>query len=148
MGFYTAMAAIYGAICYIFVRFFVFLLLIVPHGVLRIGIFNNSKLARIWTKPELFNLLGSNAEASANWSESLAAFLIYLLLLAVIGLLVSFVISFYFSANSIIYSLMRNRVDNTALEEIYTPSEESQTEPAGTEAEAEETQPESETQDD
>ena len=148
MGFYTAMAAIYGTICYIFVRFFVFLLLIVPHGVLRIGIFNNSKLARIWTKPEFFNLLGSNAEASANWSESLAAFLISLLLLAVIGLLVSFVISFYFSANSIIYSLMRNRVDNTAMEEIYTPSEEGQTEPAGTEAESEETQPESETQDD
>ena len=40
--------------------------------------------------------------------------------LIVVGLVVSFVISFYFSVNTIIYSLMRNMVDNTPLEEIYT----------------------------
>jgi hypothetical protein len=148
MGFYTVMAAVYGAICYIFVRFFAFLLLIVPYGVLSIGIFNDSKLVKVWAKPEFFNLLGSSAEVSVNWSESFAAFLVYILLLVVIGLLVSFVISFYFSANTIIYSLMRNRVDNTALEEIYTPSEENQTEPAVTESESKESEPEAETQND
>jgi hypothetical protein len=141
MGFYTAIAAVYGAACYTFVRFFVFLLLMAPHRVLRIGIFNNNKLARIWPKPEFFNLLGLNAQAPANWTESLAAFVIHLVLLAIIGLLVSFVISFYFSANTIIYSLMRNRVDNTGLEEIYTQTEESQIEPGPTEAESEESEP-------
>ena len=45
-----------------------------------------------------------------------------MLLLIAVGLLVSFVINFYFSANTTIYALMRNRVDNTALEDIYTPS--------------------------
>jgi len=144
MGFYTAIAAVYGSICYIFVRFFVFLLLIVPYGVLRIGIFNDSKLAKIWAKPEFFNLLGSNADVTANWAQSLAAFLVYLALLAVLGLLVSFVISFYFSANTIIYSLMRNRVDNTALEEIYTQTEESQNEPVVTEPEESGPEPETE----
>ena len=146
MGFYTAIAAVYGAICYLFVRLFVFLLLIAPHLVLRIGVFNNSKLVRIWARPEFGNLLGSSA-ASANWTESVAGFLIYLLMLAVIGLLASFIISFYFSANTIIYSLMRNRVDNTALEEIYTPSEEGQIEPATTESELE-SEPGSETKND
>jgi hypothetical protein len=37
--------------------------------------------------------------------------------------MVSFVISFYFSANTIIYGLMRKRVDRTALDEIYTDSD-------------------------
>lgn len=148
MGFYTVVAAVYGAICYMFVRFFAFLLLIAPYTALRIGIFDNSKLARIWAKPGFVNLVRSNVDASANWAESLASFLVYLVLLVVIGALVSFIISFYFSANTIIYSLMRNRVDNTALEEIYTQTEESETEPASTESESEEAQPESKTEDD
>lgn len=149
MGFYMLTAAVYGAICYIFVRFFTFLLLIAPHRVLQIGILENSKLARIWPRPEYLNLLGSQAEASANWTESLAAFLVHLLLLAVIGLLVSFVISFYFSANTVIYSLMRNRVDNTALEEIYTLTDENEIEAATAEVEARgESEPESETKND
>jgi hypothetical protein len=103
---------------------------------------------RIWSKPEYLNLLGSQAEASANWTESLAAFLIHLILLAVIGLLVSFVISFYFSANTVIYSLMRNRVDNTALEEIYTLTDENEIEAAAAEVEAKESGPASETKND
>jgi hypothetical protein len=143
MGFYTVVAAVYGAVCYVFVRFFAFLVLFAPHAVLRIGIFNNSKLARIWAKPGFVDLVRSNVEASTNWAESFAGFLVYLLMLAVIGLLVSFIISFYFSANTIIYSLMRNRVDDTALEEIYTQAEEGQTE-----SESEESQPESKSQDD
>jgi hypothetical protein len=38
--------------------------------------------------------------------------------------MVSFVISFYFSASTIIYALMRNRVDRIALDEIYTAVDE------------------------
>ena len=40
--------------------------------------------------------------------------------LVVIGLLVAFVISFYFSANTIIYSLIRKKVDGIELGEVYT----------------------------
>ena len=152
MGFYTAVAAVYGAICYMFVRFFAFLLLIVTYGLLDIGVFNEaggaSKLVRIWAKPEFFNLLGQNAEVSMNWAEGITAYLIRLFLLVVVGLVVSFIISFYFSANTIIYSLMRNKVDDTALEDIYTYSEEVQTEPATTESESEESQPTPEEQSD
>ncbi|MBA7640952.1 hypothetical protein ES703_48624 [subsurface metagenome] len=86
----------------------------------------------------------------ANWSQSIAAFLVYLVLLVVIGLLVAFVISFYFSANTIIYSLMRNRVDNTALEDIFSHFDDVKTEPTTIESKSEELQPqpESETQTD
>ena len=121
MGFYTAIASVYGAICYMFIRFFAFVLLLVTHRFLQLSIWdNNSKLTAIWPGPCFANLLGSPA-TPANWAQSFAAFLIYLCLLVVIGLLVSFIVSFYFSANTIIYSLMRNKVDKTALDDVYSP---------------------------
>jgi hypothetical protein len=55
--------------------------------------------------------------------------------LVVVGLVVSFIISFYFSANTIIYSLMRGKVDHTPREDIYMPFEEADVEPVGTERE-------------
>ncbi len=137
MGFYTATAAVYGAICYTFVRFFAFLLLWVTRLFLQFGVLvdNSSvevnKLAAIWPAPTFVNLVGSLGLTTNNWSESVAAFLIYLAVLVIIGTVVSFLISFYFSANTIIYSLMRNGVDNTAIEEIY--SDDIKTEPSITE---------------
>lgn len=135
MGFYTAIAAIYGAICYIFVRLFVFLLLLSTHMFLQLGIWVNSsteeinKLTAIWPKPSFMNLLNLPSLSTFGWSESLAAFLIHLSLLVIVGLVASFVMSFYFSANTIIYSLMRNKVDNTALEDIYTDYDIDEAEP-------------------
>ena len=147
MGFYTAIAAVYGAICYMFVRFFAFLLLRATYWFLQVGVLGgNSKLTAIWQKPSFESLRGSLVLPGG--TESVAAFLVYLCLLVVVGLVVSFVISFYFSANTIIYSLMRNRVDNTSLEDIYT--EEAKAEPTTTESGSEQSQsqPEPETQDD
>ena len=124
--------AVYGAVCYAIIRFFAFLLLLATHLFLRLGLWvqnseNVNKLTAIWPKPTFMNLLGSSAPAAANWSQSASAFLIQLFSLVVIGFVVCFIISFYFSANTIIYSLMRNKVDNTALEEVYTHSPESNT---------------------
>ncbi|MBA7685071.1 hypothetical protein ES703_93486 [subsurface metagenome] len=145
MGFYTAIAAVYGAICYMFVRFFAFLLLQVTYWFLQVGVLgDNSKLTTIWQKPSFGSLRGLLVLPGG--TESVAAFLVYLVLLAVVGLVVSFIISFYFSANTIIYSLMRKRVDNTALEDIYTHFEDVETGPATTESGSEEVQPESESE--
>ncbi len=146
MGFYSAIAAVYGAICYTFVRFFAFLLLLTTHLSVRLGVWVENgkevnKLTAIWSEPNFMNLSGPSGLATANWSQSIAAFLIYLLLLVVVGLVVSFVISFYFSANTIIYSLMRNRVDNTALEDIFSPAEDIETEPTAAKSESDQSQP-------
>ncbi|MBA7678964.1 hypothetical protein ES703_87244 [subsurface metagenome] len=146
MGFYTVIAAIYGAICYTFVRFFAFLLLSVTHWSLQLGVWGNDKLAAIWSELHFRDLLVPPDWGALNWSQSIAAFLIYLCSLAVVGLLAAFIISFYFSANTIIYSLMRNKVDNTALDDIYTPPDEVETEPATTESKPEETQPQPESE--
>lgn len=137
MGFYTTIAAVYGAISYTFVRIFAFILLFVTHLFLELGVrmesSNNvsiSKFAAIWPEPKLTKLINYQDVVTSNWAESLGAFLIYLFLLAVVGLVVSFIISFYFSANTIIYSLMRYKVDNTALEDMYTYFDETDFEPA------------------
>ncbi len=145
MGFYTVIAAIYGAICYIFVRFFAFVLLWVTNSSLRLGILgDNSKLTEIWQDDPTFTQL----VVQPNWPtltglESFAAFLVYLLLLAIVVLVIAFIVSFYFSANTIIYSLMRKAVDNTALEDVYVTSEQGgprdslrRTEPTTTEPES------------
>jgi hypothetical protein len=125
MGFYTVAAAVYGAICYAFVRFFCYLLLQITRMFLQFGFFNeNEKLARIWPEPNFTDFLGATEAAPTNWSTSAGEFLINLWVLVVVGLMVSFVISFYFSANTIIYALMRNRVDKTSLDEVYTGSDE------------------------
>ncbi|MBW8042353.1 MAG: hypothetical protein FVQ85_20480 [Planctomycetes bacterium] len=133
MGFYTVTAAVYGAICYVFVRFFAFLLLLCTYLFLQLGL-NNQKLATIWPAPTFMNLVDSPDLAAANLSVKIAAFIVYLFLLAVVVLVVSFIISFYFSANTIIYSLMRKKVDNTALEDVYSPFEEIEVEPIVTES--------------
>ncbi len=143
MVFYTAIGAIYGAICYTFVRFFAFLLLWITHWSLQLGVWGNNKLTAIWAEPHLRNLLVPPNWVALNWPQSIAAFLIYLCSLAIVGLLVSFIISFYFSANTIIYSLMRNKVDNTALEDIYKYNDEVEIEPATTEPKTDEAQPDS-----
>ena len=150
MGFYTAIAAVYGAICYMFVRFFAFLLLWITYWALQLGILgDNSRLTEIWRdKPRFADLVAPPNWAALNTSESVGAFLVYLLLLAVIVLMVAFLVSFYFSANTIIYSLMRKAVDNTALEDVYTPVEETKTEPTEPEPEETPSEPESETKSD
>jgi len=138
MGFYTAIAVVYGAISYIFVRLFAFLLLWVSYRFLALGVFDaNKKLTAIWPEPNFADFLGSTSPAVGNWAESTAAFLVCLIVLAVVGLLASFVISFYFSANAIIYALMRNRVDNIALEDVYKTPEKTQTKPNQADSEPE-----------
>jgi len=134
MVFYTSIAAVYGAVCYMFVRFFVFLTLLVAHKSLQIGVWTEStsnqtdKLRAIWPEPSFMDLAGSPVVTQTNWSESTAAFVVNLYLLVVIGLVVSFIISFYFSANTIIYAILRKKVDGTGLEDVYSSADEAETE--------------------
>ena len=128
MIFYTMTAATYGSVCYVFVRYFAFLLIATSRLFLQLGVWVDNgqavnKLDAIWPYPSFINLLGTSAATPANGVQSFSAWLIYLSLLAVVGVVVSFIISFYFSSNTIIYGLLRKIVDDTALEEIHTDSD-------------------------
>ena len=132
MAFYGIVAAVYGALCYIVLRFFVFLMLLVTHSFLRLGIWTDgstpgvNKLTAIWPRPQFMDLLGPSAAVTTDWAELWASRLIAFFVLVVIGLMVSFIISFYFSANTVIYSFMRNKVDNTALDDVCTHFDEAE----------------------
>ncbi len=120
MGLYMIVAFVYGAVCYLFVRFFSFLVLWTTHAFLQLGFADqNRKLHAIWPEPTFTDLFGAGVATPPNWSTGISSALIYFWVLVVIGLVVSFVISFYFSASTIIYALMRNRVDLIPLEEVY-----------------------------
>ncbi len=139
MAAYTVIAAVYGSVCYMFVRFFAFLSLWITRWSLQVALWADdsggqvNKLTAIWPKPEFIKLVRFSPPAEANWTEWAAAFLIYLSLLVIVGLVVSFIISFYLSANTIIYSLLRNKVDNTTFEDIYMQFEEAEVEPTANE---------------
>ncbi|MBN2020332.1 MAG: hypothetical protein JW749_08910 [Sedimentisphaerales bacterium] len=129
MGIYTAAGVIYGAICYLFVRFFAFLLLWTTYTGLRIGACLDSKqgladkIMAIWPEPS-FSRLTLYSTSAGSLPEKAGAFLVYLFTLIVVGLVVSFIISFYYSANTVIYALLRNKVEDMPFDEIYTPLEE------------------------
>ena len=127
MGFYTLAAAAYGAICYLFVRFFAFLLLASVRfaagaAVNRDGssfIAIRGKLDAIWPAPMFGNLNPAVNWASLNWSESLGAFLIWIWVALIVALVAAFLVSFFFSVNTTIYYLLRKRVDGTEMDDVY-----------------------------
>ena len=129
-GFYTFLAAVYGSISYLFVRFFAFLMLTISRWFLSIIIWTEgskaeqmNKLDVIWPKPEFFSLLGGGLEIPKNATESVTAFIIYLAVLVVAGIVVAFAVSFYFSASTVIYCLLRNKIDNTIISDIFVEAE-------------------------
>jgi hypothetical protein len=136
MGFYTVTALVYGALCYLFVRFFAFVLLWTTHRFLAVGFGRqNEKLYAIWPEPTFTSLLGPTGIMPDTWSLWLAALLVRIWVLGIIGLLVAFLLSFYFSANTIIYALMRQRVDGTPLGEVYASPDAQSARPVSSAAE-------------
>jgi len=120
MAFYTGIAAVYGAICYMFVRFFAFLVLLSTRFSISLGLFEkgDSKFEAIWPQPAFSNLANTAFDATTTGTGWFSAWVIHVFILIVLGLIVAFIFSFYFSANTIIYALMRKKVDNAPLDEI------------------------------
>jgi hypothetical protein len=125
---YTAVAIAYGALTYLFVRLFIFVMLLTTHYF--VGWFlpttgqpnhywNGPSDAVIWPAPTWDNLTYDVNYAGLKTSEDIAAGAVSFWVYLTIGLLGAFAISFYFSANTIIYYLMRREVDATELDDVY-----------------------------
>ncbi|OHB54245.1 MAG: hypothetical protein A2Y07_01640 [Planctomycetes bacterium GWF2_50_10] len=127
LGFYTLVAAVYGAACYVFVQFFAMIALGLMRTFLRLGVFTNSatytetnKLDIIWPRGMIFTPPMLGDISTLNWSEKTATVIISIFVLLVLCMVGAFVMSFFFSANSVIYALMRNVVDKTSLKDVWT----------------------------
>ncbi|MHC4187414.1 MAG: hypothetical protein ACYSRQ_04395, partial [Planctomycetota bacterium] len=133
LAFYTSIATVYGAISYAFVRVLVFLLLWSTNQSLQLGskfislFFKDSlaisKFRAIWPEPTFINLFGTTVSEPVDGPQIFAAFVIRIIIWVFVLLLAAFIMSFYFSVNTIIYALMRKKVDNTPMSNIYTCDE-------------------------
>ncbi len=124
MLFYTAVAVGYGALSYLFVRFFVWLTLILTHSFVTAFLAGDTayNFNAVWPEPLPFaadKLPYDVNYAGLSWSESPSSFLISFWVYLLIGMIGAFAISFYFSSSTIIYYLMRREVDATELEDVY-----------------------------
>ncbi len=127
LGFYTLVAWIYGAICYLVVRLFVFVTLAAVRCAAGLTMnFGGSSMisARenmdaIWPKPSYWNLVGDISWATLGWTEWIGAGLIFIWVALAAGIVLAFMFSFFYTAHTTIYFLLRQRVDATDLEDVY-----------------------------
>jgi hypothetical protein len=155
MLFYTIVSIAYGALTYLFVRLFIFVMLLMTHFFVGWWLGNTTTPYRhwngppagsaeppavMWPTPDWRDLTYTIDYPHLKWSEDVAAGAISFWVYLTIGLLGAFAISFYFSANTIIYYLMRREVDATELDDVYVEETEDEFgEPATTTAPAGET---------
>jgi hypothetical protein len=126
MLFYTVVAILYGALCYFFVRFFLFLMLTLTHHFVDAGSYRDvggdvpvEMWNQMWPAPTYEKLTYEPNWMTLHADQRIGAFLVMFWNYLAIGLLGAFAISFYFSANTIIYYLMRREVDATELDDVY-----------------------------
>lgn len=124
MLFYSAVALAYGALTYLFVRLFIWLVLALTHFFVgSLAYRHAANLNDLWPTvqppPDFLHL-----PYQVNWEGlsgygGLTAWLVAMWSYLVIAMLGAFAISFYFSANTIIYYLMRREVDATEMDDVY-----------------------------
>ncbi len=126
MFYYVLVSGVFGTFFYLMLRLLIFLVLRLTYGLLLVGMSivtktsanQISKLERIWPEPNLLSFL-KTASATGGWSESVAAFVIYAFMLGIVGILLSYIVSYFFSSATVIYALMRKKVDKIETERIF-----------------------------
>lgn len=125
MGFYTLVAVVYGALTYLFVRLFIYLMLVLAHKFVGFGILVHASNAAplwsmMWPSPSTASRLSYQVDfLTLNTGQSIGAFLVSIWVYLVIAMMGAFAISFYFSSSTIIYFLMRKEVDATEMDDVY-----------------------------
>lgn len=143
-GFYTLLSLIYGAVSYLFFGSLIFAAIAVTHTMVRQGVLVDAALGMNYFSAMLplpqFGHLAYWPELSLlPISGRIAATLMALWVYACIGLLAAYAISYFLSANTWIYLLLRRSADGAEMDEIaLPPSPPSSAESAATSPEARE----------
>ncbi len=125
LAFYTFVSVVYGAITYTFLKLFISLMLKLIHTFAGYTIFRSANNGRplwdmLWPGPSEFSHLTYPIQTlTLGPGETLGAYLIAMWIYLVIAILGAYAISFYFSANTIVYYLMRNEVDATDMDDVF-----------------------------
>jgi len=124
---YGAIAAVYGAITYLFVRLFAFVALRSTHFFVKWGVWGQGtrlnpeadKLDVLWTKPQFNQLFGGWSWHAMDGTELIAAVIIGIWVFIVAGMVAAYMLSYAASATTVIYFLLRRKVDATDLDDVY-----------------------------
>jgi hypothetical protein len=125
LAFYTGIAIVYGALTYTFVRFFIYLLLYLTHTFVGLLFLSSADSTAplwptMWPNPWTYGRLAYDIDfMTLSGGQAIGAALLAFWVYLTVGMLGAFAISFYFSANTIIYYLMRHEVDATELDDVY-----------------------------
>ncbi len=128
---YTLVAVIYGSVCYLFVNLFVFVSLQATRTAIKVGTWAGGtkmqgavdRIDPMWGQPTFDTLYGGMNNAAIGWSERLAAWIMAIWIYLLIGLVLAFIITFFCSASTMIYYLLRRQVDATDLDDVYVIDE-------------------------
>jgi hypothetical protein len=126
-GFYALIALVYGTITYLFVRLFVYIALASTHVFLKWGVWaggktvgsDADKIDVLWTAPTFSNLWGTHNWQAMSGTESIGAFMLGIWVFLLAACVGAYVISFFASSSTIIYLLLRQKVDATDLDDVY-----------------------------
>ncbi|MFP4052980.1 MAG: hypothetical protein ACLFV7_03850, partial [Phycisphaerae bacterium] len=124
---YGLVALVYGVITYLFVRLFIFLTLCTTHWFVAGGVFTGGdrlgegadKLDVIWAAPQFGDLFGRFNWQAMSGMESVGAVLIGVWVFLLAGVVAAYLLSYFASATTTIYFLLRRQVDATDLDDVY-----------------------------
>jgi hypothetical protein len=124
MLFYSTVAIAYGALCYLFVRVFLWLMLLLTNISVGLLVFRDAaNMGPLWqTIQPMPGVLQISSRANfdaLNWYGDVTAGLVSVWIYMAVALLGAFAISFYFSASTIIYYLIRRDTDATEMDDVY-----------------------------
>lgn len=132
-AFYAVVATVYGAFCYLFVRFLVLVVLKSTHFFVGLGtiwadrpgtgVADSTKLDAMWAKVSFDNLYVSPPAFGAEGGDKIGAVLIGIWAFLLVALLCAYLMSFFLSGSTIIYYLLRREVDATDLSEVFVDEE-------------------------
>lgn len=137
---YAIIATVYGAICYHFLRLFVFVMLVSSRrffglfpGLIdrpEVGDSGASKLDAVWPAPSLESLMPHHAALGLTGHDRILSFFVCLWVAILVCLLCAYLVTFFFSGSTVIYYLLRREVDATDLEDVYLDEDLDQDRPA------------------
>jgi len=138
-AFYVAVGTVYGAITYLFTRFFILVVLKASRLFVGFGMWmadrpgtgnpGATKIDTLWPAPSWSDLKPASVPIGMeNW-DAVGAFLVCIWVTIAVALLCAFLASFFLSGSTIIYYLLRREVDATDVEDVYLEEEEGEEAP-------------------
>jgi len=113
---YTLIALAYGVVTYLFVGLFIFATLYLVQAA---GSAWSAPVDRIFPPPQIGQLNYDLDPTGMTSTERIAAVVVKVYVLLAIGLVAAYAVSFYFSAYSLVYLILRHRCDGTDFSEVF-----------------------------